>query len=127
MENKQKYFTAGEAATLLNISIDTIRRWDKSGLIKSFRNDRNARIFLLDEIKRIQNKSGSKIKKFKILKNKKKSSYTVIELFAGAGGTAIGMENAGIEHVLLNEYDKHARSEERRVGKECRSRWSPYH
>ena len=23
--------------------------------------------------------------------------------------------------------DKHVRSEERRVGKECRSRWSPYH
>ena len=23
--------------------------------------------------------------------------------------------------------DVHARSEERRVGKECRSRWSPYH
>ena len=23
--------------------------------------------------------------------------------------------------------DKNARSEERRVGKECRSRWSPYH
>ena len=23
--------------------------------------------------------------------------------------------------------DGHARSEERRVGKECRSRWSPYH
>ena len=23
--------------------------------------------------------------------------------------------------------DKEARSEERRVGKECRSRWSPYH
>ena len=31
----------------------------------------------------------------------------------------------------LNRYSalsfKHARSEERRVGKECRSRWSPYH
>ena len=24
-------------------------------------------------------------------------------------------------------YDQQARSEERRVGKECRSRWSPYH
>ena len=24
-------------------------------------------------------------------------------------------------------YIDHARSEERRVGKECRSRWSPYH
>src|SRR5256885_4887775 len=25
------------------------------------------------------------------------------------------------------EYKSHLRSEERRVGKECRSRWSPYH
>ena len=27
----------------------------------------------------------------------------------------------------LETYDNYARSEERRVGKECRSRWSPYH
>ena len=27
----------------------------------------------------------------------------------------------------LKEQSKNARSEERRVGKECRSRWSPYH
>ena len=26
-----------------------------------------------------------------------------------------------------NADDRNARSEERRVGKECRSRWSPYH
>ena len=25
------------------------------------------------------------------------------------------------------EFDEYIRSEERRVGKECRSRWSPYH
>jgi len=28
---------------------------------------------------------------------------------------------------ILLEADSHIRSEERRVGKECRSRWSPYH
>ena len=28
---------------------------------------------------------------------------------------------------LINEHDSEHRSEERRVGKECRSRWSPYH
>src|SRR5471032_2933519 len=28
---------------------------------------------------------------------------------------------------LLKKYQERARSEERRVGKECRSRWSPYH
>ena len=27
----------------------------------------------------------------------------------------------------LAAFDMEARSEERRVGKECRSRWSPYH
>ena len=29
--------------------------------------------------------------------------------------------------VVAKEMGKFARSEERRVGKECRSRWSPYH
>ena len=33
-----------------------------------------------------------------------------------------------LEHAhLVVEDGKIARSEERRVGKECRSRWSPYH
>src|SRR3954449_4933525 len=31
------------------------------------------------------------------------------------------------EHVELGEETAGYRSEERRVGKECRSRWSPYH
>src|SRR5215470_13126351 len=30
-------------------------------------------------------------------------------------------------HVAFTENVNTARSEERRVGKECRSRWSPYH
>ena len=43
----------------------------------------------------------------------------------------------GVESVIMNYYrnidrneiqfDFLGRSEERRVGKECRSRWSPYH
>lgn len=34
--------------------------------------------------------------------------HTCIELFAGAGGLALGLEQAGFETVLLNEWDKHA-------------------
>ncbi|MBL0710145.1 MAG: DNA (cytosine-5-)-methyltransferase, partial [Colwellia sp.] len=34
--------------------------------------------------------------------------YKMLELFAGAGGLALGMEYAGLESVLLNEMDKHA-------------------
>ena len=35
-------------------------------------------------------------------------AYTSIELFAGAGGLALGLERAGLQHLLLNEIDKHA-------------------
>lgn len=34
--------------------------------------------------------------------------YSSIELFAGAGGLAIGLEQAGFKHILLNEIDSHA-------------------
>ena len=36
-------------------------------------------------------------------------------------------EKARKAHVAAYEVHDKARSEERRVGKECRSRWSPYH
>ena len=32
-----------------------------------------------------------------------------------------------VDHLLLNDPENPLRSEERRVGEECRSRWSPYH
>ncbi len=34
--------------------------------------------------------------------------YNLIELFAGAGGLAIGLERAGFNSILLNEFDKDA-------------------
>ena len=37
---------------------------------------------------------------------------------------ALGLRLRGIEEAEVEEC---VRSEERRVGKECRSRWSPYH
>ena len=36
-------------------------------------------------------------------------------------------EGKELEYPVLEFYLKNDRSEERRVGKECRSRWSPYH
>src|SRR2546422_9369889 len=45
---------------------------------------------------------------------------------AGLEGTdVLGGERLAIRRVRRERED--ARSEERRVGKECRSRWSPYH
>ena len=63
------------------------------------------------------------------------SLYTI--LFAGSGfdhGTAAGKGNLDLSLTWnpFNYFENGQsyimiRSEERRVGKECRSRWSPYH
>ena len=39
----------------------------------------------------------------------------------------IELEQGDVQMKELLEMQKAERSEERRVGKECRSRWSPYH
>ena len=44
----------------------------------------------------------------------------------GEKGTAVVVRNKDGEYIGFELYDSN-RSEERRVGKECRSRWSPYH
>lgn len=102
--------TVNDVSEELNVSVDTIRRWDKKGLIKSVRSSKNHRLFDINEVRRLQKKLSNSTtgSNYKILKSKKKSNYKVIELFAGAGGTALGFENAGLNHFLLNEIDKNA-------------------
>src|SRR6266540_2154719 len=43
------------------------------------------------------------------------------------GGQAFARNAVVLDMTRLNRMSLDARSEERRVGKECRSRWSPYH
>ncbi len=106
----KKLLSVSEAAGELGVSPDTIRRWEKKGLIKGVRSGNNYRLFSLDELRRIHNKLNGTSSEdgYKILISPKKKNIKVIELFAGAGGTALGFENAGLQHVLLNEIDKNA-------------------
>jgi len=57
----------------------------------------------------------------------KRTGYAVTE--ASDGEEAIGHINKEIFDLVITDLrmPKADRSEERRVGKECRSRWSPYH
>src|SRR2546430_11417284 len=55
---------------------------------------------------------------------------TAIEDRAGVPDLAAPSQEArpvGLELDAADRRPLHRRSEERRVGKECRSRWSPYH
>ena len=50
----------------------------------------------------------------------------ILEVFGLATAFVAGDAGCKAANVRLEVFDKN-RSEERRVGKECRSRWSPYH
>ena len=43
--------TVTEVSKKLNVSVDTIRRWDKKGLIKSTRSEHNYRLFEIEDYK----------------------------------------------------------------------------
>ncbi|PIR58944.1 MAG: hypothetical protein COU69_02880, partial [Candidatus Pacebacteria bacterium CG10_big_fil_rev_8_21_14_0_10_56_10] len=44
----------GRAAAILGVSVDTVRRWDKKGQIKSVRPDGRNRYFAIEELRRVQ-------------------------------------------------------------------------
>lgn len=50
---KQEY-TIGEAARVLGVSIDTIRRWDREGRIATSRDRANRRVVAAGEIERLR-------------------------------------------------------------------------
>ena len=51
---KQTTYTAAEAARALGISLDTLRRWDRSGRIRTQRDASNRRIVAASEIDRLR-------------------------------------------------------------------------
>jgi len=104
------YYSIAQVADILSISKETLRRWDNNGSLVPQRDpSNNYRAYhrsQLEQFEQAQLLFNSNWDKE--LKAKPKRKYKAIELFAGAGGLAIGLENAGINSVLLNEIDRHA-------------------
>src|SRR5256885_4039190 len=63
-------------------------------------------------------------------KSQTEGAFTVSGVVAGAHHRltfASGLKDAKGKPFVVKGWSAEFRSEERRVGKECRSRWSPYH
>jgi molybdopterin-binding protein len=54
----REFYTASDAAQALGISLDTLRRWDRAGRIKTSRDKGNRRIVPSEEIERLRGSDG---------------------------------------------------------------------
>lgn len=105
-----EYLTLSETAKLLGKNKETLRRWDREGKLTAIREPMsNYRVYRKTEVETLfaeflNNDIQERVSNFVIPENE----YKVLELFAGAGGLAVGMEKAGLKCVALNEIDKHA-------------------
>ena len=102
----KEYYTLSEVADLLSVSKETLRRWDKNGKLSALREPMsNYRLYKKEQLKIFdeldflfhseENTNGVKPSR----------DFRTIELFAGAGGLAVGLEKAGMKCLALNEID----------------------
>ena len=106
----EKLYTVSELADVLGVSKETLRRWDKSGTLQPVKAEgirgKVYRQKQVEHLEAIQLMSGSIWEEEFCTRPVRE--FSMVELFSGAGGLALGMEKAGFKTVLLNEIDKAA-------------------
>jgi DNA (cytosine-5)-methyltransferase 1 len=117
----KNYYTLSEVADMLGKTKETLRRWDNNGKLAAVREPMsNYRVYKKEQLKIFDELDFLFTSDIEEKPVKAAKDYSVIELFAGAGGLAIGMEAAGLKCLALNEYD-HWAAETLRVN---RPKWN---
>ena len=95
---------------------------------KALLNDKSYYAVIFTSIQSEVNKDYEEMAELMISLAKKQPGFLGVES-ARINGIVITVSYWETEESIRNwkNHKKHLRSEERRVGKECRSRWSPYH
>jgi DNA (cytosine-5)-methyltransferase 1 len=105
----KEFFPLSEVADILSVSKETLRRWDRSGKLESVRHPiNNYRVYRSHDLKQFGQIGFIFDEGAPEVAAAPEGAYTVAELFAGAGGLALGMEKAGLHCVLLNEINREA-------------------
>jgi len=106
---KNGFLTVNNLADILGTSIATVQKWGESGMYPLHKDDKGMQGFYMDDLKEIPAvKSMIDSNWDEEAEVKPLRDFTSIELFAGAGGLALGMHLAGFKHILLSEIDKTA-------------------
>ncbi|MEG1701178.1 MAG: DNA (cytosine-5-)-methyltransferase [Alistipes sp.] len=104
-----QFISASNFADIMGISKATLLKWEASGLYVSQIEQPRGKVFKIQDLMHVPAiKEMVESNWEQELQTKPLRDYTSIELFAGAGGLAIGLERAGFSHVMLNEIDHNA-------------------
>lgn len=105
----KNYYSISEVAEVLGKSTETLRRWDNEGKLPAVREPMsNYRVYRKEQLQIFPEFRDTENKKAEDNFVEPNNDYSVLELFAGAGGLAIGLEKSGIKCKALNEIDKWA-------------------
>jgi DNA (cytosine-5)-methyltransferase 1 len=96
-------------ADILSVTKSTVLSWEKKGKINPSIIKDGKKFYQLKHLVEFQQIRDMIYSNWKAeIKTKPIRPFSSIELFAGAGGLAIGLEKAGFKAVALNELDKDA-------------------
>jgi DNA (cytosine-5)-methyltransferase 1 len=102
----KEYYSLSEVADLLSVSKETLRRWDRNGRLSAVREPMsNYRVYRKNQLKIFDELDFLFHTEDNTNYAKPVKDFRAIELFAGAGGLAVGLEQAGIKCLALNEID----------------------
>ena len=100
----KKNYSIELVADMLSTSKYVVNQWVKNKSIRSIKP--NGKTYIpKNELKKFD-KLSFLFSKNKFKKQKPKKNYKIIELFAGCGGLALGLEKAGFKCVMSNDIDK---------------------
>ncbi|MDD2963037.1 MAG: DNA (cytosine-5-)-methyltransferase [Bacteroidales bacterium] len=105
-----EYVKLSKVAEILGKNKETLRRWDREGKLVAVREPiSNYRVYRKSDVLELFSGFVHFDDKEQVSNYAEpKQAYKVLELFAGAGGLAIGLEMAGLKCEALNEIDRFA-------------------
>ncbi len=99
--------TVSDFADIVGVSKATLLKWEQAGRFVPRVDGAGGKYFLIKELMGVpQIKEMACSSWDEEMETRPLRPYKSIELFAGAGGLAIGMEMAGFSHVMLNDSDR---------------------